>query len=209
MYHLLILNVARESWFQTSTCSLIVFNSFFVLYLMCCFGNNPLYMDFTPTKILFCFVLYSLHGAYNVYCQTKTCCRAWHNPYCCLHLTWNPESLSWPSICVQGVKGFDTIHIVVYTLHETLNLFPDPPSVYKVLKGLTQPILLFIPYMEHRNPLHWSPVSIQGVEGFEIIHTAILISSFCLSCATIFWHGLWPHVFIHLPHRLQLLCNIF
>jgi hypothetical protein len=148
MYHLLILNVAREAWFQTSTCSLIVFNSFFVLYLMCCFGNNPLYMDFTPTKILFCFVLYSLHGAYNVYCQTKTCCRAWHNPYCCLHLTWNPESLSWPSICVQGVKGFDTIHTVAYTLHETLNLFPDPPSVYKVLKGLTQSILLFTPYMK-------------------------------------------------------------
>ena len=125
MYHLLILNVAREAWFQTSTCSLIVFNSFFVLYLMCCFGNNPLYMDFTPTKILFCFVLYSLHGAYNVYCQTKTCCRAWHNPYCCLHLTWNPESLSWPSICVQGVEGFDTTHPAVYTLHGA----QEPPTL--------------------------------------------------------------------------------
>ena len=42
---------------QTCICSLIVFNSFFVLYLMCCFGNNPLYMDFTPIKILFCSVL--------------------------------------------------------------------------------------------------------------------------------------------------------
>ena len=143
MYHLLILNVAREAWFQTSTCSLIVFNSFFVLYLMCCVGNNPLYMDFTPIKILFCFVLYSLHGAYNVYCQTKTCCRAWHNPYYCLHLTWNPESLSWPSICVQGVKGFDTIHTVVYTLHGA------------------------------QESLHWPPVSIQGVEGFDTTHPAV------------------------------------
>ena len=39
-------------------CSLIVVNSFFVLYLMCCFGNNPLYMDFRPIKILFCSVLF-------------------------------------------------------------------------------------------------------------------------------------------------------
>jgi hypothetical protein len=30
--------------FQTCICSLIGFNSFFVLYLMCCFGNNPLYI---------------------------------------------------------------------------------------------------------------------------------------------------------------------
>ena len=42
--------------FQTCICSLIVVNSFFVLYLMCCFGNNPLYMDFTPMKIMFCSV---------------------------------------------------------------------------------------------------------------------------------------------------------
>ena len=40
--------------FQTCICNLIAFNSFFVLYLMCCFGNNPLYMDFTPIKIMFC-----------------------------------------------------------------------------------------------------------------------------------------------------------
>ena len=40
--------------FQTCICSLIGFNSYFVLYLMCCFGNNPLYMDFKPIKILFC-----------------------------------------------------------------------------------------------------------------------------------------------------------
>ena len=44
--------------FQTCTdiCSLIGFNSYFVLYLMCCFGNNPLYMDFKPIKnyVLFC-----------------------------------------------------------------------------------------------------------------------------------------------------------
>lgn len=39
---------------QTCTCSLIGFNSNFVLYLKCCFGNNPLYMDFKPIKILFC-----------------------------------------------------------------------------------------------------------------------------------------------------------
>ena len=25
---------------------------------MCCFGNNPLYMEFIPIKILFCSVLY-------------------------------------------------------------------------------------------------------------------------------------------------------
>ena len=50
--------------FQTCTsictCSLIVVNSLFVLYLMCCFSNNPLYMDFRPIKILFCSVLFSL-----------------------------------------------------------------------------------------------------------------------------------------------------
>jgi hypothetical protein len=43
-------------------CSLIVFNSFVVLYLMCCFGNNPLYMDFTPIKIMFCSVLYQFYN---------------------------------------------------------------------------------------------------------------------------------------------------
>ena len=47
--------------FQTCTsictCSLIVVNSLFVLYLMCCFSNNPLYMDFRPIQILFCSVL--------------------------------------------------------------------------------------------------------------------------------------------------------
>ena len=42
---------------QTCICSLIVFNSFFVLYLMCCFGSNPLYMDFTPIQIMFYSVL--------------------------------------------------------------------------------------------------------------------------------------------------------
>ena len=57
MHHLLILNVVREAAFQTCICSLIAFNSFFVLYLMCCFGNNPLYMDFTPIKIMFCSVI--------------------------------------------------------------------------------------------------------------------------------------------------------
>jgi len=44
--------------FQTCICSLIGFNSYFVLYLMCCFGNNPLYMDFKPINILFCSVLF-------------------------------------------------------------------------------------------------------------------------------------------------------
>jgi hypothetical protein len=44
-------------------CSLIGFsNSFFVLYLICCFGNNPLYMDFTPIKIMFCSVLSSIEN---------------------------------------------------------------------------------------------------------------------------------------------------
>ena len=37
-------------------CNLIGFNTYFVLYLMCCFGNNPLYMDFKPITILFCSV---------------------------------------------------------------------------------------------------------------------------------------------------------
>ena len=32
------------------------FSSYFVLYLMCCFVNNPLYMDFQPIKIMFCSV---------------------------------------------------------------------------------------------------------------------------------------------------------
>ena len=46
--------------FQTYICTgnLIAFNSFFVLYLMCCFGNNPLYMDFTPIKFMFCSVVW-------------------------------------------------------------------------------------------------------------------------------------------------------
>jgi hypothetical protein len=52
------------------------------------------------------------------------------------------------TVKLKHVVGLDTIHTVVYTLHETLNLFPDPPSVYKVLKGLTQSILLFRPYMK-------------------------------------------------------------
>ena len=65
--------------FQTCTiCSLIVFKSFFVLYLMCCFGNNPLYTDFTPIKIMFCSVLmFLLTFAYRdqlllfILCQCK------------------------------------------------------------------------------------------------------------------------------------------
>ena len=60
MYHLLILNVVSEACVSSiyiCTGNLIAFNSFFVLYLMCCFGNNPLYMDFTPIKIMFCSVL--------------------------------------------------------------------------------------------------------------------------------------------------------
>ena len=56
--------------FQTCICSLIVFNSFFVLYVMCCFGNNPLYMDFTPMKILFCSVLFI--SIWIVYQTNKT-----------------------------------------------------------------------------------------------------------------------------------------
>ena len=45
--------------FQTCICSLIGFNSYFVL---CCFGNNPLYMDFKPITILFCSVLFCSMG---------------------------------------------------------------------------------------------------------------------------------------------------
>ena len=47
-------------------CSLIVVNSFFVLYLMCCFGNKPLYMDFRPIKILFCSVLFPFTKFYEI-----------------------------------------------------------------------------------------------------------------------------------------------
>ena len=36
------------------------------------------------------------------------------------------------TVKLKHVVGLDTIHTVVYTLHETLNLFPDPPSVYGV-----------------------------------------------------------------------------
>ena len=36
--------------FQTCICSLIVFNSFVVLYLMCCFGNNPFVYGFYTNK---------------------------------------------------------------------------------------------------------------------------------------------------------------
>ena len=55
MYHLLVPNVVRKACISNMyICSLIGFNSYFVLYLMCCFGNNPLYMDFKPIKILFC-----------------------------------------------------------------------------------------------------------------------------------------------------------
>jgi hypothetical protein len=39
--------------FQTCICSLIGFNSYFVLYLMCCFGNNPLYMELFFSKFGF------------------------------------------------------------------------------------------------------------------------------------------------------------
>ena len=42
-------------------CSLIGFNSYFVVYLMWCLGNNPLYMDFKPITILFCSVLCKLN----------------------------------------------------------------------------------------------------------------------------------------------------
>ena len=50
--------------FQTCICSLIEFNSYLVLYLMCCFGNTPLHMDLKPIKILFCCALF---------CSTKWC----------------------------------------------------------------------------------------------------------------------------------------
>ena len=61
MYHLLILNVIMESCVSNMyICSLIVVNSFFVLYLMCCFGNNPFVYGFQTNKhfVLFCSVLF-------------------------------------------------------------------------------------------------------------------------------------------------------
>ena len=59
MYHLLKPNVVREACVSNMyICSLIGFNTYFVLYLMCCFGNNPLYMDFKPITIMFCSVLF-------------------------------------------------------------------------------------------------------------------------------------------------------
>ena len=54
--------------FQTCICSLIGFNSYFVLYLMCCFGNNPLYMD--KNDVLFCSVLHNVHFVCNLREQT-------------------------------------------------------------------------------------------------------------------------------------------
>ena len=58
MYHLLIPNVIREACVSNMyICSLIGSNGYFVLYLMCCFGSKPLYMDFKPIQIIFCSVL--------------------------------------------------------------------------------------------------------------------------------------------------------
>ena len=45
---------SRRHACETCICSLIRCNSYFVLYLMCCFGNNPLYMDLKPIKMMFC-----------------------------------------------------------------------------------------------------------------------------------------------------------
>ena len=60
LYHLLVPNVVREACVSNMyICSLIGFNRYFVLYLMCCFGNNPLYMDFKPIKIIFYSVWYT------------------------------------------------------------------------------------------------------------------------------------------------------
>ena len=81
MYHLLILNVIRESCVSNMyICSLIVVNSFFVLYLMCCFGNNPLYMDFRPITIMLCSVLFcpllykdQFEAVLSLFFRIKTC----------------------------------------------------------------------------------------------------------------------------------------
>jgi hypothetical protein len=62
--------------FQTCMHSLVVFNSFFVLYVMCCFGNNPLYINFTPIQILFLFLcsVLLIIGCLSVICFSPLWC---------------------------------------------------------------------------------------------------------------------------------------
>ena len=72
MYHLLILNVIRESCVSNMyICSLIVVNSLFVLYLMCCFWWQSFVYGFqTNTNyVLFCS---GVRGVY-FFCMQKTC----------------------------------------------------------------------------------------------------------------------------------------
>jgi hypothetical protein len=91
--------------------SLIVFYSFFILYLMCCFGNNPLYMDFTPIKIMFWSVLFCTLHLRIWYCR--------HTGRCSLHgIISNKVSLLFhlfPSFIVFVSVYIDTIFMVTTT----------------------------------------------------------------------------------------------
>ena len=58
--------------FQTFICSLIGFNSYFVLYLMCCFGNNLCIWISNQCK--FCSVIGRLIAIYRHFQQLHTYC---------------------------------------------------------------------------------------------------------------------------------------
>ena len=60
--HFIDIILKKKSWTQVPVIwhyTKVNIHLFFV-YLMCCFGNNPFYMDFTPIKIMFCSVLFIL-----------------------------------------------------------------------------------------------------------------------------------------------------
>ena len=118
--------------FQTCICSLIVFNSFFVLYLMYCFGSNPLYIDFAPIEIMFCSVLHellkrsfnpillwSLFGQVVLYClvcnQTTpkiTCTRGTVMNFCTRHLWY-------------GLSAWSEILRLVYFRSQSLHIWKN------------------------------------------------------------------------------------
>jgi hypothetical protein len=121
--------------FQTCICSLIVVNSFFVLYLMCCFGNNPLYMDFRPIKNLFCSVLTKktwLHWAINVSETTN--------------LIMNSNS-AWKTRSVLSASGYKLhqcvssqsrwfIYLMIFSIK--LKSWSDSPICFNVDDALTE-----------------------------------------------------------------------
>ena len=73
MYHLLVPNVVRKACISNMyICSLIGFNSYFVLYLMCCFGNNLCIWISNQCK--FCSVIGRLIAIYRHFQQLHTYC---------------------------------------------------------------------------------------------------------------------------------------